>query len=89
MRSRGGVVVRVRVREEMLPLVKYVLGLAGQVTEIVNAGAGLQEVTALARLGPTAGLIAGLGDRAEILSPPELRAAIVEISRANIAQYAD
>ena len=89
LRSRGGVVVRVRVREETLPLVKYVLGLAGQVTEIVNAGAGLQEVTALARLGPTAGLLAGLGDRAEILSPPELRAAIVEISRANIAQYAD
>lgn len=90
LRQQDGAVVTVRTRPATLPLVRYVLSLAGRVTAVRELGADEVEVSAIAErgLGATASMLAGLGERADIIGPPELIDAIVQVSRSNLARYA-
>lgn len=89
LRDREGTEVRLRTGEPDLAVVRYVVSIAGRVSRTRRRGDGRVEVLGVVpRLPVAAALFAGLGERAEVLGPPELLAAIVTISRDNLARYA-
>lgn len=88
LRERGGVEVRLRTGEEALPVVRYLVSIAGRVTRTRKLEEhGFEVVGAVPRLPVAAALFAGLGERAEVLGPPELIEAILAVSRDNLARY--
>jgi predicted DNA-binding transcriptional regulator YafY len=88
LQESGGVELRVRTREEALPVVRYLVSLAGRVTGTRRVDDGTFEVGGLVpRIQVAAALLAGLGERGEVLGPPELLEAIVALSRTNLERY--
>ena len=87
-RERDGITVRLRVGEPFLPVVTYLASTSGRVTGTRDLGDAHHEVEVVVehlRIATT--LFAGLGDRAEILGPPELREAVAAVSRRNLERY--
>lgn len=75
-----------RAAPDLVPIVAHVVSTVGRVVETVPLPDGRQEVVALCdRLEAAAAMLAGLGERAEIVGPPELIAAILDVSRHNRA----
>jgi hypothetical protein len=73
---------------DLVPIVAHVVSTVGRVVETVPLTDGRQEVVALCdRLEAAAAMLAGPGERAEIVGPPELIAAILDVSRHNRARY--
>ena len=90
LRHLDGVVVTVRTRPATLPVVRYVLALGGRVAEVREVGPDEMQVTAIAErgIGVMASLLAGLGERADIIGPPELLDGVIAVSRSNLTRYA-
>lgn len=90
LREREGETVILRTGPAALPVVRFVLSTVGRVVDVCEVGQGELQVAAVAErgLGAMVSLLAGLGERAEIISPPELIEAIVAVSRSNVARYA-
>lgn len=87
-RSRPGVVVRLRVRRDDLPVVRYVVSLVGRVSDVHGGDDDHVELTGVApRIEEAATILAGIGERAQILGPPELIEAVLAVSRSNLARY--
>ncbi|GMA41452.1 helix-turn-helix transcriptional regulator [Mobilicoccus caccae] len=87
--TASGVTVRLVTDEACLPTVRYVVSLAGRVCHVSELGDGTLAVTGVVeRLPLAAAIFAGLAHLAEITDPPELRDAVAEISRRNLARYA-
>lgn len=90
LRHLDGVVVTVRTRPATLTVVRYVLALGGRVAEVREVGPDEMQVTAIAErgIGVMASLLAGLGERADIIGPPELLDGVIAVSRSNLTRYA-
>ncbi len=87
-RERPGVEVLLRTSEEALPVVDYLMSIAGRRTGTRALGHGRYELSGVAeRLPVAAALFAGLGERAEVVHPPDLIDAIVSLSQYNIRAY--
>lgn len=88
MREQKAYRVVLRAPRDTAPIVAYVISTVGRVVETSDLSDGRQELVAFCdRLEAAAGMLAGLGERAEIVSPPELIKAILEVSRHNLAHY--
>lgn len=80
--------VVLRAAPDLVPIVAYVISTVGRVIATTSLDDGRQEVVALCdHLPAGAGMLAGLGERAEVVDPPELIEAILEVSRHNIVRY--
>jgi predicted DNA-binding transcriptional regulator YafY len=89
LRGRRALRAVVRAEPDMAPIVRFVASTVGRIVEVVDHPDGRSDIVAdFDRLTAAAGILAGLGSRAEVRSPPELIDAIVEISRHNLAAYA-
>ena len=72
----------------MAPIVSYVVSTVGRVTGMATLADGRQEITAHCdRLEAAAAMLAGVGERAEIVNPPALIEAVLDVSRHNLARY--
>lgn len=87
LHQQDGVRVTLRASSEAVPVVRYVAELAGRVLPTATDDSDTTVKVLVRHLPVAAALFAGLDDRAEILDPPELRAAVVAISERNLARY--
>ncbi|CCH70670.1 putative transcriptional regulator [Phycicoccus elongatus Lp2] len=88
MREQKDYRVILRATSDVAPIVSYVVSTVGRVTSMATLADGRQEITAHCdRLEAAAAMLAGVGERAEIVDPPALIEAVLDVSRHNLARY--
>ncbi|HQF03750.1 MAG TPA: YafY family protein [Phycicoccus sp.] len=89
MREQKDYLVVLRAPQDTASIVAYVVSTVGRVIAQTPLPDGRVEILAHCdRLEAAAGMLAGLGERAEIVSPGELIEAVLDVSRHNLARYA-